>query len=49
MRVINESVELNEDFKMKIKYIEKINLIIYKVKDSIYGMSSYLYVDLIKI
>ncbi|MDC4242863.1 hypothetical protein NE398_22390 (plasmid) [Clostridium tertium] len=30
---------------MEIKYIEKINLTIYKVKDSIYGMSSYLDVD----
>ena len=43
--MINESVELKEEFKVEIKYIEKINLTIYKVKDSIYGMSSYLDVD----
>ncbi|EDS79398.1 hypothetical protein ACSXBY_16195 (plasmid) [Clostridium perfringens] len=30
---------------MEIKYIEKINLTIYKVKDNIYGTSSYLDVD----
>ncbi|WP_300260785.1 hypothetical protein [Clostridium sp.] len=30
---------------MEIKYIEKINLTIYKVKESIYGVSSYLDVD----
>ncbi|WP_191621700.1 hypothetical protein [Clostridium perfringens] len=27
---------------MKIKYIEKINLTIYKIKENIYGVSDYL-------
>ena len=30
---------------MKIKYIEKINLTIYKIKENIYGVSDYLDID----
>lgn len=30
---------------MKIEYIEKINLTIYKIKENIYGVSNYLDVD----